>query len=135
MWPFLIDNLKELIRELQEFAERRFTVDEMECPQRAARITTANNASPSSHPNTNSNKQPRALSDITNEKHVFVRFVLNLFFEVEVLLMKFDICRIHMWLVWILSAGARHFIEILPMNLLDSESNNFNLEHHIGMNN
>lgn len=81
MWPFLIDNLKELIRELQEFAERRYTVDEMECPQRAARITTANNASPGSHPNTNSNKQPRALSDITNEKHVFVRYVMIKYFE------------------------------------------------------
>lgn len=36
-----------------------------------------------------------------------------------------------MWFVWILSAGARHFIEILPMSLLDDEVN-FNLEHHLG---
>lgn len=42
-----------------------------------------------------------------------------------------DFCRIHMWLVWILSAGARHFIEILPMSLLDKELN-YNLEHRIG---
>jgi len=39
--------------------------------------------------------------------------------------------RIHMWLVWILSAGARHFIEIFPMSLLDDELN-YNFEHQIG---
>lgn len=36
-----------------------------------------------------------------------------------------------MWFVWILSAGARHFIEILPMSLLDDEVN-FNIEHQLG---
>jgi len=39
--------------------------------------------------------------------------------------------RIHMWLVWILSAGARHFIEIFPMSLLDDELN-YNFEHQVG---
>jgi folliculin len=36
-----------------------------------------------------------------------------------------------MWFVWILSAGARHFVEILPMSLLD-EDINFDLENHLG---
>ncbi|XP_012257206.2 folliculin [Athalia rosae] len=105
MWPFLVDNLRELIRELQDISEKKYNTDEAECPQRAARLTTASSGSEA-----NSNKHPRSLSDITNEKHVFAR--------------------IHMWLVWILSAGARHFIEILPMNLLDDELS-FDLEHHV----
>ncbi|OXU20346.1 hypothetical protein TSAR_000051 [Trichomalopsis sarcophagae] len=100
MWPFFVDNLKEIIRELQDFAEKKYYAEEAECPQRVVRLSTTNCG-----PN---NKQSRALSEITNEKHVFVR--------------------IHMWFVWILSAGARHFVEILPMSLLDDEVN-FNLEH------
>lgn len=107
MWPFLIDNLKEVIRELQDYAERKYNIEEAECPQRTMRLTTANNGSGSCP---NFTKQVRALSSITNEKHVFVR--------------------IHMWLVWILSAGARHFIEILPMSLLDKELE-YDLEHRI----
>ncbi|CAL7935788.1 unnamed protein product [Xylocopa violacea] len=107
MWPFLVDNLKEVIRELQDFAEKKYNAEEAECPQRIVRLTTANGGSGSYN---NSNKQSRTFSNITNEKHVFVR--------------------IHMWLVWILSAGARHFIEIFPMNLLDDELN-YNLEHQI----
>lgn len=105
MWPFLVDNLREVIRELQDISEKKYNMDEAECPQRAARLTTASSGSVS-----NSNKQPRSLGDITNEKHVFAR--------------------IHMWLVWILSAGARHFVEILPMNLLDDELS-YDLEHHV----
>ncbi|XP_071557157.1 folliculin isoform X2 [Temnothorax nylanderi] len=107
MWPFLIDNLREVIRELQDFSEKRYNAEEAECPQRAMRLTTANNGMGC---HSTSIKQSRTLGDITNEKHVFVR--------------------IHMWLVWILSAGARHFIEIFPMNLLDDELN-YNFEHQI----
>ncbi|KAM0736787.1 Folliculin [Formica fusca] len=107
MWPFLIDNLKEVIKELQDFAEKKYNAEEAECPQRAMRLTTANSGGGCHAPIT---KQSRALNDITNEKHVFVR--------------------IHMWLVWILSAGARHFIEIFPMSLLDDELN-YNFEHQI----
>ncbi|OAD51975.1 Folliculin [Eufriesea mexicana] len=107
MWPFLVDNLKEVIRELQDFAEKKYNAEEAECPQRIARLSTANSGSGSYN---NSNKQLRTFSDITNEKHVFIR--------------------IHMWLVWILSAGARHFIEIFPMSLLDDELN-YNLDHQI----
>lgn len=108
MWPFLIDNLKEVIKELQDFAEKRYNVEEAECPQRAMRLTTANSGA-GCHSSIKS-KQSRTLTDITNEKHVFIR--------------------IHMWLVWILSAGARHFIEIFPMSLLDNELN-YNFEHQI----
>lgn len=68
MWPFLIDNLKEVIRELQDFAEKRYNAEEAECPQRAMRLTTANSSA--GGPIT---KQSRTLTDITNEKHVFVR--------------------------------------------------------------
>ncbi|XP_017795617.1 PREDICTED: uncharacterized protein LOC108577040 [Habropoda laboriosa] len=107
MWPFLVDNLKEVIRELQDFAEKKYNAEEAECPQRIVRLSATNNG-PGSY--NNSNKQPRTFSDITNEKHVFIR--------------------IHMWLVWILSAGARHFIEIFPMSLLDDELN-YNSEHQI----
>ncbi|XP_071878548.1 folliculin [Bombus fervidus] len=107
MWPFLVDNLKEVIRELQDFAEKKYNAEEAECPQRVVRLSTANNG-PGLY--NNSNRQPRTFSDITNEKHVFIR--------------------IHMWLVWILSAGARHFIEIFPMSLLDDELN-YNLEDQI----
>ncbi|KAL6430538.1 hypothetical protein ACFW04_007850 [Cataglyphis niger] len=107
MWPFLIDNLKEVIKELQDFAEKKYNAEEAECPQRAMRLTTANSGAGCHTPIT---KQSRTLTDITNEKHVFVR--------------------IHMWLVWILSAGARHFIEIFPMSLLDDELN-YNFEHQI----
>ncbi|XP_053995100.1 uncharacterized protein LOC128885211 [Hylaeus volcanicus] len=106
MWPFLVDNLKEVIRELQDFAEKKYNAEEAECPQRIVRLTTANNGSRSYNPN----KQPRTFRDITNEEHVFIR--------------------IHMWLVWILSAGARHCIEIFPMSLLDDELS-YNLEHQI----
>lgn len=108
MWPFLVDNLREVIRELQDYAERNYNIEEAQCPQRAVRLSNANNG-PSSQ--NNSNKHPRALSTITNEKHVFVR--------------------IHMWLVWILSAGARHFVEVLPFSLLDDKMN-FNVRDHIG---
>lgn len=38
-----------------------------------------------------------------------------------------------MWLVWILSAGARHFVEVLPFSLLDDKMN-FNVRDHIGKN-
>jgi len=70
MWPFLIDNLKEVIRELQDFAERKYNVEEAECPQRAIRLTTANSGLGC---RTTSIKQSRTLIDITNEEHVFVR--------------------------------------------------------------
>jgi len=70
MWPFLIDNLKEVIRELQDFAERKYNVEEAECPQRAIRLTTANSGLGC---HTTSIKQSRTLIDITNEEHVFVR--------------------------------------------------------------
>ncbi|XP_031826521.1 folliculin [Nomia melanderi] len=107
MWPFLVDNLKEVIRELQDFAEKKYNAEEAECPQRIVRLTTVTNGSGSYK---NSHKLPRSFYEITNEKHVFIR--------------------IHMWLVWILSAGARHFIEIFPMSLLDDELN-YDLEHQI----
>lgn len=70
MWPFLIDNLKEVIKELQDFAEKKYNAEEAECPQRAMRLTTANSGGGCHAPIT---KQSRALNDITNEKHVFVR--------------------------------------------------------------
>lgn len=70
MWPFLIDNLKEVIKELQDFAEKRYNVEEAECPQRAMRLTTANSGMGC---HGTSIKQFRTLTDITNEKHVFVR--------------------------------------------------------------
>lgn len=70
MWPFLIDNLKEVIRELQDFAEKRYNVEEAECPQRAMRLTTATSGAGC---HGTSIKQPRTLTDITNEKHIFVR--------------------------------------------------------------
>lgn len=68
MWPFLIDNLREVIRELQDFAEKKYNAEEAECPQRAMRLTTANSGMGST-----SIKQSRTLTDITNEKHVFIR--------------------------------------------------------------
>ncbi|KAJ8678934.1 hypothetical protein QAD02_014721 [Eretmocerus hayati] len=105
MWPFFVDNLKEVMRELQEFAEKKYKAEEAECPQRVLRLASVNSSLGS---NSHANKQPRAFSDITNEKHVFVR--------------------IHMWFVWILSAGARHFVEILPVSLLDEELH-FSMEH------
>lgn len=71
MWPFLIDNLREVIRELQDCAERKYNIEEAECPQRTMRLTTTNGSSGSCH---NSTKQVRALSSITNEKHVYVRY-------------------------------------------------------------
>lgn len=70
MWPFLIDNLKEVIRELQDFAEKKYNAEEAECPQRAMRLTTANSEIGC---HSTSIKQSRTLTDITNEKHVFVR--------------------------------------------------------------
>ena len=42
MWPFLVDNLKEVIRELQDFAEKKYNAEEAECPQRIVRLSTAN---------------------------------------------------------------------------------------------
>lgn len=72
MWPFLVDNLKEVIRELQDFAEKKYNAEEAKCPQRIVRLS-ANNGSGSYN---NSNKQPRTLINITNEKHVFIRCVL-----------------------------------------------------------
>ncbi|XP_076670378.1 folliculin-like [Andrena cerasifolii] len=107
MWPFLVDNLKEVIRELQDLAVKKYDAEEAEWLQRIFNLTTANRP-PRAY--NNSNEQPRTFCDITNEKHVFIR--------------------IHMWLVWILSAGARHFIEIFPMSLLDDELN-YNLDHLI----
>lgn len=71
MWPFLIDNLKEVIRELQDFAEKKYNAEEAECPQRAMRLTTANSGAGCHSASFKS--QPRMLTDITNEKHVFVR--------------------------------------------------------------
>lgn len=68
MWAFLVDNLREVIRELQDISEKKYNIDEAECPQRAARLTTASSGSEA-----NSNKQPRSLGEITNEKHVFAR--------------------------------------------------------------
>lgn len=65
MWPFLVDNLKELIRELQDFAERKYNAEEAECPQRVVRLAAGAQS--------NYNKQSRSLSEITNEKHVFVK--------------------------------------------------------------
>lgn len=98
MWPFLIDNLKEVIRELQDFAEKKYNAEEAECPQRIARLSTVHSGLGTHN---NINKQPRTLNDITNDKHIFIR--------------------IHMWLVWILSAGTRHFIEIFPISLSETE--------------
>lgn len=66
MWPFLVDNLKELIRELQDFAEKKYNDEEAECPQRVVRLAAGSQS--------NSNKQARSLSEITNEKHIFVRY-------------------------------------------------------------
>lgn len=80
MWPFLVDNLKEIIRELQDFAEKKYNAEEAECPQRIVRLTTANNGSRSYN---NSNKQLRTFSDITNEKHVFIRSVLYLMYNMQ----------------------------------------------------
>jgi len=70
MWPFLIDNLREVIRELQDFAEKKYNAEEAECPQRAMRLTTANSGMGCHN---TSIKQSRTLTDITNEKHVFIR--------------------------------------------------------------
>lgn len=78
MWPFLVDNLKEVIRELQDLAEKRYNAEEAECPQRIVRLTTANSGSGSY----NTNKQLRTFSDITNEKYVFIRSVLYLIYNV-----------------------------------------------------
>ncbi|XP_008559071.1 folliculin isoform X1 [Microplitis demolitor] len=99
MWPFFVDNLKQVIRELQDFAERKYNMDEAENPQRAARLSSVSDGSSE---NRTSKVIPRSLCEITNEKHVFVR--------------------IHMWFVWILSAGARHLVEICPISndLLES---------------
>lgn len=72
MWPFLIDNLKEVIKELQDFAEKRYNAEEAECPQRAMRLTTANNGAGCHNASV---KQSRTLTDITNEKHMFVRYI------------------------------------------------------------
>lgn len=71
MWPFLVDNLKEVIRELQDYAERNYNIEEAECPQRAVRLSNANNGTSSQ---ANANKYPRTLTKITNEKHVYVRY-------------------------------------------------------------
>ncbi|CAG5087001.1 Similar to flcn: Folliculin (Xenopus tropicalis) [Cotesia congregata] len=92
MWPFFVDNLKQIIRELQDFAERKYNSDEAENPQRAARLLSARSDGSTGKKKTT----PRGLCEITNEKHVFIR--------------------IHMWLVWILSAGARHLVEICPIS-------------------
>jgi len=70
MWPFLIDNLKEVIRELQDFAEKKYNAEEAACPQRAMRLTAVNGGAGC---HGISIKQSRTFSDITNEKHVFVR--------------------------------------------------------------
>jgi hypothetical protein len=70
MWPFLVDNLKEIIKELQDFAEKKYNAEEAECPQRVVRLATVN-CRPGSKSNTN--KQSRSIDEITNEKHVFVR--------------------------------------------------------------
>lgn len=70
MWPFLIDNLKEVIKELQDLAEKRYNAEEAEYPQRAMRLATVNGGATSHN---NPIKQSRTLSDITNEKHIFVR--------------------------------------------------------------
>lgn len=73
MWPFLIDNLKEVIKELQDFAEKRYKAEEAECPQRTMRLTTANSGA-----SCTSIKQSRTFVDITSEKHVFVRYAVCL---------------------------------------------------------
>lgn len=91
MWPFFVDNLKQIIRELQDFAERKYNSDEAENCERAGRLSSASDRS--------TGKIPRGLCEITNEKHIFIR--------------------IHMWLVWILSAGARHLVEICPISNQD----------------
>ncbi|XP_014209477.1 folliculin [Copidosoma floridanum] len=110
MWPFIVENLSEIIRELQGFAEKKYNVEEARCPQRVVRLTLNNNVHPGSQ--TNANNQPRTLTEITDEEYVFVR--------------------IHMWFVWILSIGASHFVEILPLSLL-GEDINFNEENCLGM--
>lgn len=74
MWPFLVDNLKEVIRELQDFAEKKYNAEEAECPQRVVRLS-ASSSGPGSY--SNSSKQPRPFSSVTNEKHVFIRSVLT----------------------------------------------------------
>ncbi|XP_063979848.1 folliculin [Diachasmimorpha longicaudata] len=89
MWPFFVDNLRQVIKELQDFAEKQYATDENANPQRAARLSSASGGL---HANRETARgMPRGLPEITNEEHIFVR--------------------IHMWLVWILSAGARHFVE------------------------
>lgn len=73
MWPFFVDNLKKVIHELQEFAECKYNADEAINPQRSARLSTAN-----SGPIANreaARGMPRGLSEITNEKHVFIRYL------------------------------------------------------------
>ncbi|KAK0168066.1 hypothetical protein PV327_001904 [Microctonus hyperodae] len=94
MWPFFVDNLKQVIRELQDLAERKYNADEAENPQRAARLSSANGGLSANREAARG--MPRGLCEITNEKHVFVR--------------------IHMWFVWILSAGARHLVEICSIS-------------------
>ena len=79
MWPFLDGNIEEIIHELKNFAVKKYNADEAECPQRVVRLTPTRSST-----NVNLNKATRSLSEITNEKHVFVR--------------------VHMWFVWILSA-------------------------------
>ena len=71
MWPFLVDNLREVIRELQVYAEIKYNADEAENPQRSSRLATVN-AGPMANRNA-SKGSPRGLCEITNEKHVFIR--------------------------------------------------------------
>lgn len=73
MWPFFVDNLRQVIKELQDFAEKKYQADEKANPQRAARLSTANGG-----PNANreaARGMPRGLPEITDEKHIFVRRV------------------------------------------------------------
>lgn len=72
MWPFFVDNLNQIIQELQEFAERKYNADEAINPQRSARLSTANDGRICSREI--GGGMPRGLSEITNEKHVFVRY-------------------------------------------------------------
>lgn len=91
LWPFFVDNLKILINELKDFADKKYVVDESEYPQRLHRLNA-------SLAHLRFQQQQRNLTSITDQKHIFVR--------------------IHLRLTWILSAAARHFVEISPNNLL-----------------
>lgn len=132
MWPFIVENLSEIIRELQDFAEKKYNEEEAQCSQRVVRLTLNNYIKPGSQ--TNANTQPRAFTEIIDEEYVYIRLNKILFqsdnlYNMYVIIYFF---RIHMWFVWILSVGASHFVETLPLSLL-GEDVNFNVKNFFGM--